>query len=111
MNWTARTVLVTGAGGFIGSHLTEQLAAKGARVRTFGRYNLHGDAGLLNSLPVEKQRLRPSKSEVMRLHVTNSKAGELIEWTPRVSLDEGLQLTINWIKNNLGRYRPAVYEV
>jgi dTDP-glucose 4,6-dehydratase len=51
MNWQARTVLVTGAGGFIGSHLTERLVAEGARVRAFVRYNSRNDAGLLRLLP------------------------------------------------------------
>ena len=33
------TILVTGAGGFIGSHLTEYLVEKGHKVRAFIRYN------------------------------------------------------------------------
>jgi NAD dependent epimerase/dehydratase len=51
--WDGRPVLVTGAGGFIGSHLTETLARQGAKVRAFVRYNSRGDPGLLRLLPPE----------------------------------------------------------
>lgn len=44
-------VLVTGAGGFIGSRLTEALYARGAHVRAFVRYNSRADIGLLKLLP------------------------------------------------------------
>jgi len=47
MDWNNRLVLVTGAGGFIGSHLVESLVAKGAHVRAFVRYNARGDPGML----------------------------------------------------------------
>jgi NAD dependent epimerase/dehydratase len=47
MDWAAREVLVTGAGGFIGSHLVEALAIRGARVRAFLRYTSRPDNGLL----------------------------------------------------------------
>jgi NAD dependent epimerase/dehydratase len=52
-NWQGQRVLVTGAGGFIGSHLVETLVAAGAKVRAFTRYNSRSDPGLLNLLPVE----------------------------------------------------------
>jgi hypothetical protein len=37
MNWSQKKVLVTGAGGFIGSHLVERLVELGAKVRTLVR--------------------------------------------------------------------------
>jgi dTDP-glucose 4,6-dehydratase len=48
-------ILVTGAGGFIGSHLTEELVRQGAEVRTFVRYNSRDEKGLLEDLPKEIQ--------------------------------------------------------
>ena len=54
MNWNKKTVLVTGAGGFIGSHLTEHLVELGANVKAFVRYNSRNDWGLLELLPKEK---------------------------------------------------------
>lgn len=49
MDWTGRTVLVTGAAGFIGSHVAETLVRRGARVRAFVRYTSSGGWGWLDS--------------------------------------------------------------
>lgn len=49
----ANTVLVTGADGFIGSHLTEELVKKGERVKAFCYYNSFGTWGWLDSLAPE----------------------------------------------------------
>jgi dTDP-glucose 4,6-dehydratase len=51
--WQGRSILVTGAGGFIGSHLVERLVAEGATVRAFIRYTSRGDPGMLTLLPPE----------------------------------------------------------
>ncbi len=45
------TCLVTGADGFIGSHLVEALVARGVRVRALAQYNSFGHAGWLDHLP------------------------------------------------------------
>jgi len=47
----AMKILVTGAGGFIGSHLVERLVAVGHDVRALVRYNGRGDHGHLKGLP------------------------------------------------------------
>jgi NAD dependent epimerase/dehydratase len=48
--WSGRKVLVTGAGGFIGSHLAEHLAREGAEVRAFVRYTSRGEHGWLEQV-------------------------------------------------------------
>jgi len=47
MKWNGRRVVVTGAGGFIGSHLAERLVEDGASVKAFIRYNASGNRGWL----------------------------------------------------------------
>src|SRR6476659_2945591 len=48
MKWNDQTVVVTGAGGFIGSHLTERLVQLGAKTRAFVRYTSNGSWGWLD---------------------------------------------------------------
>jgi len=48
--WEQEQVLITGAGGFVGSHLTEALVKAGAKVRVFIRYNSRDGRGNLEDL-------------------------------------------------------------
>ena len=52
-DWSEKSVLVTGAGGFIGSHLTEYLVDLRANVKAFVKYNSRNDWGILELLPKE----------------------------------------------------------
>lgn len=64
-------------------------------------------------MPIEQDpaRIRPEKSEVMRLISNNTIAREICGWQPKYSLEEGLLKTIEWIKKNIDKYRPDSYTV
>lgn len=53
-DWKQKRVLVTGAEGFIGSHLVERLLQRGARVRAHVLYNSFNSWGWLDTLDREK---------------------------------------------------------
>lgn len=59
----------------------------------------------------EESRLRPEKSEVNRLWAYTKKAKELLGWEPQVSLDQGLDRTIEYIQQHLSDYDPDGYVV
>jgi NAD dependent epimerase/dehydratase len=59
----------------------------------------------------EKERLRPEKSEVNRLIADHSLAKSLLGWMPRIGLEDGLSRTIEWMRDNIGRYRIDKYNI
>ena len=67
--------------------------------------------GVAPQIVTEESRVRPDKSEVYRLCADNRKAREVMGWSPQISLTEGLRQTIDWIADNLDRYRPEEYQV
>ena len=54
MNWKGCKVLVTGAGGFIGSHLVDELLSRGGEVTAFVHYNSRNNWGMLEGRYNEK---------------------------------------------------------
>ncbi len=60
---------------------------------------------------VDETRLRPQKSEVLRLISDNSLAQERLNWSPAVSLETGIEKTIAWIRENLDHYHIGTYEL
>lgn len=60
---------------------------------------------------VDPQRLRPDKSEVMRLQGDSSLLRSITGWKPRFSLRQGLEKTVEWFSkpSNLSKYKPSIY--
>jgi NAD dependent epimerase/dehydratase len=63
------------------------------------------------SIVCEKERVRPEKSEVMQLLCDNRRAKDLAGWEPTYTLEDGLSLTIEWIKEHIRSYKAGLYTV
>lgn len=59
----------------------------------------------------DEQRLRPEKSEVNRLLGSNEKIHKLTNWKQKYSFEEGLKETIEFIKNNMDKYKVDIYNL
>lgn len=57
------------------------------------------------------QRVRTGKSEVERLWCNNAKIKSLTSWVPDYNLRTGLSETIEFLRKNLNRYKPEIYNV
>jgi dTDP-glucose 4,6-dehydratase len=84
-----------------------------------GREIAIGDlaALILSELGLEKpirgsdERRRPEGSEVMQLRADISKAERILDWSPTVTLAEGLRRTIEWLRTSIDAYKPAIYNI
>ena len=59
----------------------------------------------------EEQRLRPEKSEVNRLLGTAKELNKLTGWKPNYTFEQGIAETVEWMRQNLDRYKPEIYNV
>lgn len=70
-------------------------------------------AGKDVELNLDKQRLRPEKSEVQRLVCDNSLIKSLTGYQPEVPITDGLKITFDWFSNpkNLAKYKTGIYNI
>lgn len=59
----------------------------------------------------DEERLRPEKSEVNRLLGSNEKILRLTDWQPKYSFEQGLAETIDFLRNNIDRYKTDIYNI
>jgi dTDP-glucose 4,6-dehydratase len=104
--------------GFVCAAAADSVAGKTINLGSGRKISIGDLAKLIASMmnrPItiehDDQRARPAKSEVGCLLADNTLARELLGWEPRVSLEEGLKLTITWMEKNIERYRPNEYTV
>ena len=89
------TILINGADGFIGSHLTEASVTQGDKVQAFLMYNLL----------------------VERMRADNAKAKQLFDWQPsyagRLDFKSGLAEMVEWFSeyDNLRSYKADIYNI
>ncbi|MGH7257366.1 MAG: GDP-mannose 4,6-dehydratase [Nitrospiraceae bacterium] len=113
LNYVSNTV-----DGFIQAAATEQVLGRVVNIGSGCEIKIRNLVELIGRLlgqPIEietdEQRIRPAGSEVERLLADNRLATTLLGWTPAVSLEEGLRLTIDWIKKHQEFYRPELYAI
>ena len=104
--------------GFIKAALTEDVDGETFNLGCGEEITIGALADLIIDLvgkPVEivvdDERLRPEKSEVMRLLSDNTKASQMLGWQPKVDIRTGLGLTIDWIRQHIKFFQPGHYEL
>lgn len=59
----------------------------------------------------DDERIRPEKSEVWKLICSNKNLVDLTNWQPETTFEEGLRETIDYIRENLDKYKPEIYNI
>lgn len=62
-------------------------------------------------IKVDKERLRPAKSEVERLICSADLLQQTTGWKPKATLKQGLKETCLWVKQNLNTFKTDIYNV
>ncbi len=59
----------------------------------------------------DEQRLRPKNSEVNRLLGNADKLKALTGWQPAYTFEQGLALTVEWLRGNMDKYKADQYNL
>jgi NAD dependent epimerase/dehydratase len=65
--------------------------------------------GVNKPIVTDSERLRPEKSEVLKLVCDNSKAKTIIGWEPQYSIERGLKETIEYVTNKIDDYKTDIF--
>lgn len=65
------------------------------------------------TLEIEEEtvRIRPEKSEVLKLICNNEKAKNMLGWQPRYSLNEGIREVVDFVSQHLSQYKTGIYNI
>jgi NAD dependent epimerase/dehydratase len=70
-----------------------------------------GIMGRQATLLQDTSRIRPEKSEVMHLEASTEHSKALTGWAPNYGIDRGLEITVDWIRQNIHLFNPDIYNV
>jgi len=87
----------------LGSNSEISIGALVDRIRNLMNYSF--------AIAINDSRLRPEKSEVDRLWSDNAKSKTIMAWEPKVSLESGLEQTIEWFRKNGHLYKENLYNI
>lgn len=103
--WKDKKVLVTGADGFIGSHLVERLTELGAHVRAFALYNSFSTWGWLDSLSLSREQVEIFPGDIRDpLRVSEAVEGQSIVFhlSSLIAIPYSYHAPDSYIQTNIG---------
>ena len=67
--------------------------------------------GVEPEIEVQQNRIRGNQVEVMQLLSDNARASKILGWQPTFTLEEGLKLTIEWLKTKKNIFKTKIYNI